>query len=104
ISSSPLAGTMEAGLKAFASASLRTIIGPRRGQSLAKRPRHLEPTLRHLKPQGNAMSRFVQIHSLTSYPAALLNPDDAGLAKRMPYGGASRIRISSQCLKRHWRL
>jgi CRISPR system Cascade subunit CasC len=50
------------------------------------------------------MTRFVQIHSLASYPAALLNRDDAGLAKRMPYGGASRIRISSQCLKRHWRL
>jgi hypothetical protein len=50
------------------------------------------------------MSKFIQIHSLVSYPAALLNRDDAGLAKRMPYGGASRIRISSQCLKRHWRL
>jgi CRISPR system Cascade subunit CasC len=50
------------------------------------------------------MTRFIQIHSLASYPAALLNRDDAGLAKRMPYGGASRVRISSQCLKRHWRL
>ena len=49
------------------------------------------------------MTRFVQIHSLTSYPAALLNRDDAGLAKRLPYGGSSRIRVSSQCLKRHWR-
>jgi len=38
-----------------------------------------------------------------SYPAVLLNRDDAGLAKRLPYGGASRIRVSSQCLKRHWR-
>jgi CRISPR system Cascade subunit CasC len=57
-----------------------------------------------LKRKGNSMTRFVQIHSLASYPAALLNRDDAGLAKRMPYGGASRIRISSQCLKRHWRL
>jgi len=47
--------------------------------------------------------RFVQIHTLTSYPAALLNRDDAGFAKRIPFGGASRIRISSQCLKRHWR-
>jgi CRISPR system Cascade subunit CasC len=25
------------------------------------------------------------------------------MAKRMPFGGSSRIRISSQCLKRHWR-
>jgi CRISPR system Cascade subunit CasC len=48
-------------------------------------------------------ARFLQIHTLVSYPAALLNRDDSGLAKRLPYGGASRIRISSQCLKRHWR-
>ena len=47
--------------------------------------------------------RFLQIHSLHSYPAALLNRDDSGLAKRMPFGGATRTRISSQCLKRHWR-
>lgn len=47
--------------------------------------------------------KFIQIHSLTSYPASLLNRDDAGLAKRMPFGGAVRTRISSQCLKRHWR-
>ncbi len=49
-------------------------------------------------------ARFVQIHTLTSYPAVLLNRDDAGLAKRLPYGGVSRIRVSSQCLKRHWRV
>lgn len=48
-------------------------------------------------------ARFLQIHTLTSYPASLLNRDDAGLAKRMPFGGAERTRISSQCLKRHWR-
>jgi CRISPR system Cascade subunit CasC len=48
-------------------------------------------------------SRFVQIHTLTHYPASLLNRDDAGFAKRMPFGGAVRTRISSQCLKRHWR-
>ena len=47
--------------------------------------------------------RFLQIHSLHSYPAALLNRDDSGLAKRMTFGGATRTRISSQCLKRHWR-
>lgn len=49
------------------------------------------------------ITRFIQIHSLASYPAVLLNRDDAGLAKRLPYGGSSRIRVSSQCLKRHWR-
>lgn len=50
------------------------------------------------------LPRFVQIHTLHSYPAALLNRDDAGLAKRIPFGGVERIRISSQCLKRHWRM
>ena len=48
--------------------------------------------------------RFLQIHTLHSYPAVLLNRDDSGLAKRMPFGGAVRTRISSQCLKRHWRM
>ena len=48
--------------------------------------------------------RFLQIHTLTSYTAALLNRDDSGLAKRLPYGGALRTRVSSQCLKRHWRI
>ena len=48
--------------------------------------------------------RFLQIHTLHSYPAALLNRDDSGLAKRMPFGYAVRTRISSQCLKRHWRV
>ncbi|AWN47557.1 type I-E CRISPR-associated protein Cas7/Cse4/CasC [Methylobacterium terrae] len=50
------------------------------------------------------MTRFLQIHSLASYPAVLLNRDDAGLAKRLPYGGSVRTRVSSQSLKRHWRL
>ncbi len=48
-------------------------------------------------------NRFLQIHFLTSYPATLLNRDDAGFAKRVPFGGAERTRVSSQCLKRHWR-
>lgn len=46
---------------------------------------------------------FLQIHTLTSYAAALLNRDDAGLAKRIPFGNAERVRVSSQCLKKHWR-
>jgi CRISPR system Cascade subunit CasC len=49
------------------------------------------------------MSKFIQIHTLTSFPASLLNRDDAGFAKRMPFGDVTRTRISSQCLKRHWR-
>lgn len=50
-----------------------------------------------------ARPRFIPIHTLVSYPAALLNRDDSGLAKRLPYGDAIRTRVSSQCLKRHWR-
>ena len=48
-------------------------------------------------------TRFLQIHSLTGYSGALLNRDDSGLAKRINYGGETRTRVSSQCLKRHWR-
>jgi CRISPR system Cascade subunit CasC len=48
-------------------------------------------------------TKFLQIHTLTSYPATLLNRDDAGFAKRLPFGGSTRTRVSSQCLKYHWR-
>jgi len=48
--------------------------------------------------------KFIQIHTLHSYPGTLINRDDAGLAKRLPFGGVERLRISSQCLKRHWRM
>lgn len=51
-----------------------------------------------------SLPRFIQIHTLHNYPAALLNRDDAGLAKRLPLGDKIRTRISSQCLKRHWRV
>ncbi|MFM9939449.1 MAG: type I-E CRISPR-associated protein Cas7/Cse4/CasC [Hyphomicrobiaceae bacterium] len=47
--------------------------------------------------------RFLQIHTLHSYSSVLLNRDDSGFAKRLPFGGTLRTRISSQCLKRHWR-
>jgi CRISPR system Cascade subunit CasC len=50
------------------------------------------------------MSEFIQIHYLQSFSGALLNRDDSGLSKRLPYGGATRTRVSSQCLKRHWRM
>jgi CRISPR system Cascade subunit CasC len=46
---------------------------------------------------------FIQLHTLTSYPATLLNRDDAGFAKALPFGGQTRTRVSSQCLKYHWR-
>ena len=48
--------------------------------------------------------KFIQIHTLHSYPGTLLNRDDAGLAKRLPFGSVERLRVSSQCLKRHWRM
>jgi len=49
------------------------------------------------------MSRFVQLHLLTSYPPANLNRDDLGRPKTAVMGGAERLRISSQSLKRAWR-
>ena len=48
--------------------------------------------------------RFLQIHWLSSFPGVLLNRDEAGLGKRLPFGGVTRGRVSSQSLKRHWRL
>lgn len=49
------------------------------------------------------MSRFVQLHVLTSYPPANLNRDDTGRPKTALMGDALRLRVSSQSLKRAWR-
>ena len=49
------------------------------------------------------MSRFVQLHLLTSYPPANLNRDDLGRPKTAVMGGEPRLRVSSQSLKRAWR-
>lgn len=49
------------------------------------------------------MTTFIQLHLLTAYPAANLNRDDTGAPKTVTIGGASRLRISSQSLKRAWR-
>lgn len=49
------------------------------------------------------MSRFIQLHMLTSYPPANLNRDDLGRPKTAKMGGYDRLRVSSQCLKRTWR-
>src|SRR6516165_6528365 len=46
------------------------------------------------------MARFVQLHLLTFYPPANLNRDDTGRPKTAIIGGAERLRISSQSLKR----
>lgn len=50
------------------------------------------------------MTKFLQIHTLTGYSGTLLNRDDTGMGKRLSYGGVVRSRVSSQCLKRHWRM
>ena len=49
------------------------------------------------------MSRFIQLHLLTSYPPSNLNRDDLGRPKTAVMGGEQRLRISSQSLKRAWR-
>jgi CRISPR system Cascade subunit CasC len=49
------------------------------------------------------MSTFIQLHLLTSYPPSNLNRDDLGRPKTAVMGGKTRLRISSQSLKRAWR-
>ena len=49
------------------------------------------------------MSRFIQLHLLTSYPPSNLNRDDLGRPKTAVMGGKPRLRVSSQSLKRAWR-
>ena len=49
------------------------------------------------------MTKFIQLHILTSYPPANLNRDDLGRPKTAKMGGVDRLRVSSQSLKRAWR-
>jgi CRISPR system Cascade subunit CasC len=49
------------------------------------------------------MTRFVQLHLLTSYPPANLNRDDTGRPKTALMGNVTRLRVSSQSQKRAWR-
>ncbi len=49
------------------------------------------------------MTQFIQLHLLASYPPANPNRDDSGKPKTAMMGGATRLRISSQSLKRAWR-
>lgn len=46
---------------------------------------------------------FMQIHMLQSVPPGNLNRDDSGQPKKCLFGGVTRGRISSQCLKRNIR-
>ncbi len=50
------------------------------------------------------MSQFIQLHILTSYAPSNLNRDDLGRPKTAKMGGFDRLRISSQSLKRTWRV
>ena len=49
------------------------------------------------------MSDFLQLHFLTAYGPSNLNRDDTGRPKSVVFGGVSRLRVSSQSLKRAWR-
>lgn len=49
------------------------------------------------------MSRFLQLHLLTSYAPSNLNRDDLSRPKSAIVGGVKRLRVSSQSLKRAWR-
>lgn len=44
-----------------------------------------------------------EIHMLKNYPPTNLNRDDTGAPKTCLFGGVTRGRVSSQCLKRSWR-
>ena len=47
---------------------------------------------------------LLEVHMLKNYPATNLNRDDMGAPKSCMFGGVQRARISSQCLKRSWRI
>ena len=47
---------------------------------------------------------LIEIHMLKNYPLVNLNRDDSGAPKTCFFGGVQRGRISSQCLKRSWRM
>lgn len=50
------------------------------------------------------MTTFIELHALRAFPPSNLNRDDLGTPKTAVFGGARRLRISSQCLKRTWRM
>lgn len=43
---------------------------------------------------------FLELHILQSFGPSVLNRDDTNTPKSAPFGGVSRARVSSQCLKR----
>ena len=46
------------------------------------------------------MSLFIDIHVLQTLPPSNPNRDDTGAPKSATFGGVSRMRISSQAIKR----
>jgi len=48
--------------------------------------------------------KLIELHILQSYPVSCLNRDDVGSPKSAIFGGTTRARISSQCLKRATRM
>jgi len=44
--------------------------------------------------------KLIELHILQSFPVSCLNRDDVGAPKSAVFGGVTRARISSQCLKR----
>lgn len=50
------------------------------------------------------MTTFLQFHLLTAYPPSNPNRDDQGRPKEAFYGGAHRLRLSSQSIKRALRM
>ena len=48
--------------------------------------------------------KLIELHILQSFPVSCLNRDDVGAPKTATFGGLTRARISSQCLKRAIRL
>jgi CRISPR system Cascade subunit CasC len=48
--------------------------------------------------------KVIELHILQSFPVSCLNRDEVGAPKTAVFGGATRARISSQCLKRAIRL
>ena len=73
-------------------ARLRAHVAPVRGnRNFGKPPRQSN--------DAGGTPVFVQIHTLRDYSTALQNRGQDGLAKRSIYGGVTRQRISSQCIK-----
>jgi CRISPR system Cascade subunit CasC len=44
--------------------------------------------------------KLIELHILQSFPVSCLNRDDVGAPKTATFGGVTRARISSQCMKR----